>query len=99
MALSRLAGNARIKDWLQRADQSQRLPGALIFAGPEGVGKKTFALALAKALNCPHAKNLDSCDQCPVCRRIDGGQYADVRVIAPDGQFIKIDQVRDIVDE
>jgi DNA polymerase III subunit delta' len=100
MSISELIGNESIKEWLRRAGAAARLPGALIFAGPEGVGKRTFAVEFAKALNCPDTDGqLDCCNKCPVCRRIEAGQFADVRVIAPDGQFIKVDQVREIVDE
>lgn len=100
MSLSTLVGNERIKTWLRRAAGAGRLPGTLILAGPEGVGKRAFALAVAKALNCLQpGPNFDSCDNCSVCMRIDTGQYSDVRVIEPDGQFIKVDQVREVVNE
>ena len=47
-----------------------RVPGALLFAGPEGVGKKTLALMLAKAQVCEHGP-ADFCDHCPSCRKAD----------------------------
>jgi len=45
-----------------------RLPGALLFAGPDGVGKKTLALMLAKALVCER-NSANFCDECPRCRK------------------------------
>src|SRR5271169_6753017 len=45
-----------------------RVPGALLFAGPEGVGKKTLALMMAKALVCERGPH-DFCDQCAPCRK------------------------------
>lgn len=47
-----------------------RVPGALLFAGPDGVGKKTLALMLAKALNCERLKD-DFCGQCARCRKAE----------------------------
>ena len=46
-----------------------RVPGALLFAGPDGVGKKTLALMLAKALNCERRApdGDDFCGACPRC--------------------------------
>src|SRR5262249_23537856 len=73
------------------------------FAGSDGVGKRRFALAFAKAVNCQKAPvgayALDGCDECPVCRRIGAGLYSDVTVIRPDGQFIKIAQTRGMAEE
>ena len=66
----RLAGNERVKDLLQRMLESRRMPGALLFSGPEGVGKKLFALEIAKALNCRAPKGLEACDVCASCVRI-----------------------------
>ncbi len=47
-----LTGNQRVKDILRRMLKDGRVPGSLLFAGDDGVGKKLFALELAKALNC-----------------------------------------------
>lgn len=46
------------------------LPGALLFSGPEGVGKKTLAIMLAKAMNCERLPG-DFCGECAHCRRAD----------------------------
>jgi DNA polymerase-3 subunit delta' len=65
-----LAGNERVKELLKRMLESGRVPGALLFAGEEGVGKKLFALELAKALNCRSPRGIEACDECSSCRRI-----------------------------
>ena len=66
---SRLVGNQRVKESLRRMLAARRVPGALLFAGEEGVGKKLFALEVAKALNCRTPVGLEACDQCPSCKR------------------------------
>jgi len=63
--------------------------------GPAGVGKRTTALALAKALNCPSQAG-DACDRCAVCLRIDRQLHPDIHLVEPQGQVIKIDQVRQL---
>jgi DNA polymerase III subunit delta' len=67
---SELTGNARVKDSLKRMITSGRLPGALLFAGEEGVGKKRFALEVARALNCRTPKDGEACGVCSSCVRI-----------------------------
>lgn len=103
MSFATLIGNERNKRILQRLIERGRVNSTLIFAGPEGVGKRQFALTLAKAVNCRKAPAggfaLDSCDECPVCRRIDDGSYSDVLTLRPDGQFIKIVQTRALAEE
>ena len=49
--------------------EAVRVPGALLLAGEDGVGKKLFALELAKALNCRTPLGVEACDECPSCRR------------------------------
>lgn len=67
----RLVGNERVKDVLRRMVRERRVPGALLFAGEDGVGKKEFALELAKALNCRAPReDVEACDNCPACKRI-----------------------------
>ena len=103
MSFAKLIGNERNKTILQRMLTNGRIAGTLIFAGPDGVGKRQFALTVAKAANCQKASEnsfeTDSCDECAVCRRIDEGTYGDVTTIRPDGQFIKIAQTRELVEE
>ena len=60
------AAVAAIREML-RAD---RLPGALLFTGPVGVGKKTLALLTAKASVCERLPD-DACGECASCRRAD----------------------------
>lgn len=99
MPFSSLVGNDRIKSLLTRAVSENRIGQGLIFAGPEGVGKRTFALALAGAVNCLSPVNGDGCGKCGPCRKIELGEHLDVRTYAPDGQFIKIDQMREMSTE
>ncbi|HSK63812.1 MAG TPA: DNA polymerase III subunit delta' [Pyrinomonadaceae bacterium] len=67
---SELTGNTRVKEALKRMIDSGRLPGALLFAGEEGVGKKRFALEVARALNCRTPRDGEACGVCPSCTRI-----------------------------
>lgn len=58
-----------------------RVPQALLFCGPSGVGKKKAALEFAKALNCldeQARQQGDSCGVCEHCLAIERGTYADV---------------------
>jgi DNA polymerase-3 subunit delta' len=65
-----LVGNQRAKDALTRLIAAGRVPNALLFTGPEGVGKKLFALELAKSLVCPAGVNHSACGNCAICRRV-----------------------------
>jgi DNA polymerase-3 subunit delta' len=67
---STLIGNEEGKVTLRRLLTSGRMPGSLLFTGEEGIGKKLFALELAKALNCRNRVGLEACDQCSSCKRI-----------------------------
>jgi DNA polymerase-3 subunit delta' len=87
-------GNRSVVETLEHQLRKERLPHALLFAGPAGVGKKTLAFCLAKALNC-QTVDFDFCDNCESCRKINEAAHPDVRLYSPEGQFIKIDQMRE----
>jgi DNA polymerase-3 subunit delta' len=72
---SRLIGNDEAKEALRRLLVAGRVPGALLFAGEEGVGKKLFALELAKALNCKTPAGVEACDHCSACVRISRSTF------------------------
>jgi DNA polymerase III subunit delta' len=99
MPFSSLVGNERLKRLLQRAVAEDRIRQGLIFAGPRGVGKQQFALALAQALNCRRPLGGDACGSCDQCIKIAVHEHIDVETIAPDGQFIKISQMREMAEK
>jgi len=72
---------------------------AYLFSGPSGVGRRTLALRLAQALNCPQpdAKGRP-CRVCRVCRQIENMQHADLFVVQAEkeGGTLKVDQVREL---
>lgn len=65
----KLLGNNRIKEILRRMLKTDRVPHSLLFAGEEGVGKKRFALELAKAFVCQNPREFEACDRCLACKR------------------------------
>jgi len=73
---SRLTGNDRVKQSLRRMLSQSRVPGALLFVGKDGVGKKLFALELAKSLNCrTRVEEVEACDVCSSCKRISQSKF------------------------
>jgi DNA polymerase-3 subunit delta' len=68
--MTQISGNSRVKKVLKRMLDSGRLPGALLFAGEEGVGKKLFALEIARSLNCRTPQDGEACGHCSACMRI-----------------------------
>jgi len=100
-----LAGHRHVLDLTARAAARGSLPPSLIFAGPDGVGKRLAAVSLAQFFNClsPSAGDAesapDACGHCTVCRRVARGVHADVLMIEPgDSGSIKVDQVRGAIE-
>ena len=95
MDFDNIQGNSRVKKILRLALQKNRLPNSLLFYGPEGVGKRSLALSLARAVNCERRTD-DACGECPTCLAIAGSRFPDVQEIVPSGQVIKVEHVREM---
>lgn len=97
MALRDILGHEQQVETLCRSLAQSRLHHAYLFLGPDGVGKKTIALSLAKAIHCAAGTD-DFCGTCDECARIDAGNHPDVRVITPlaGKKEIGIQQIREI---
>lgn len=93
--------------WLNRAWQTvqaglreNRLPHALIIAGERGVGKRTWAEAVAELLLCEQrVTSADgsraACGHCRQCELFQGASHPDVQVYTPEkSRMVKVDQVR-----
>ncbi|MDP2606879.1 MAG: DNA polymerase III subunit delta' [Deltaproteobacteria bacterium] len=100
MGFAEIIGHQRPLEILRLALGNGRLHHAYLFVGPEGSGKRTVALALAKAIHCRETEN-DFCDRCPDCARIQARNHPDVRLVQTleDKKEISIKQVRELEKE
>jgi DNA polymerase-3 subunit delta' len=96
LPFSRIIGQDKAIQFLKRAMAQEKLPHAYLFVGIPGVGKTTIAVALAQAINCGEAENGEGCGKCISCRQFAGGNFPDLQTVEPKGQFIKIEQIREI---
>ncbi len=69
MGFNGFLGNPKIVTALRGVLASGRIPHAMLFTGPRGVGKYTLARMFAQAANCERLKD-DFCGSCDTCRRI-----------------------------
>ncbi len=69
MGFAEFLGNERIVAVLRGALRSERVPHALLFTGPRGVGKFTLARMFAQAANCERLTD-DFCGECETCKHI-----------------------------
>ena len=82
MGFQEFLGNERIVAALRGALRSGRVPHALLFTGPRGVGKFTLARMFAEAANCERLPD-DFCGECATCQRIS--QLADTQKLLEQG--------------
>ncbi|MCA1899290.1 MAG: DNA polymerase III subunit delta' [Chloroflexi bacterium] len=77
---------------------------AYLFCGPPGVGRRTLALRLVQALNCPTPlASGDPCGACRDCKQIEAMRHPDLNVIQAqdnegeikEGGVLKVEQVRE----
>ena len=69
MGFAEFAGNQHIVDALRGALRSGRVPHAMLFTGPKGIGKFTLARMFAQAASCERLED-DYCGQCATCLSI-----------------------------
>lgn len=72
----------------------KRLPHALLFLGPSGIGKKRTAWALAQTLLCTQSS--PACGSCPSCLQIKKRESPSVLLILPETLRIRIHEVKGI---
>jgi DNA polymerase III subunit delta' len=80
MPLPPLFGHDGVKKRLGAAVAAGRLPQALLFEGPRGVGKQRLALWLAQCLVCETG---EACGDCQACRMVATLQHPDVHWFVP----------------
>jgi DNA polymerase-3 subunit delta' len=82
VSFSEFIGNPRMVTALRGMLAAERVPHAMLFTGPRGVGKFTLARMFAQAANCERLRD-DFCGECAPCRRI--GLLANPRPLIDQG--------------
>ncbi|HPL53727.1 MAG TPA: DNA polymerase III subunit delta' [Bacillota bacterium] len=99
MSFNKIIGQKIIIESLRNAVKNNKVSNGYIFSGPEGCGKKLMANTFAMALNCSGTADHRPCGSCSSCIRTSSGNHPDVGIVRPDGQSIKIRQIRYIISE
>ncbi len=91
-----IQGHGAQLDVLRRICASEQPAHAYLFEGPEGVGKRTVAWALACRLACERPDPVaGACGACRSCHAAQRGEHPDLTLLERDGASIRIGQVRE----
>ena len=100
MSWQQIRGHDAVRRRFEAAMQVGRLAHAYLFVGPGGVGKKRFAVELAKALLCEgRSVTFDACDQCAACHLVDANTHPDLIITGrpADKHDFPIDLIQELV--
>ncbi|KAA0257678.1 DNA polymerase III subunit [Deferribacter autotrophicus] len=88
-----LLGHNHLKEYFKVVARNNTFHSSYIFYGNEGVGKKLFAIYLAKGVHCENGVFFEDCS-CSSCRQIDNKSHPDVVILEEDE--LKIDNIREL---
>lgn len=86
----------RLLEQMKKMMEHEHLAHAYLFEGDEGTGKHELSIWLAKRMFCEQVVQGNPCNVCLQCVRIDQREHPNVQIIEPDGQTIKVDQIRQL---
>ena len=89
-----ILGNDSIKNMLKQTIISGQISHSYLMIGIPGIGKKLIAYKYAKAILCLEENQI--CDTCKSCMEFDTNNHPDFLYVEPDGNSIKIEQIREL---
>lgn len=89
-----IIGNEKNKKLLRNIIDTNNTAHSYMFIGKDSIGKQLFAKEFAKAILCINEDK--PCNKCKSCIEFDTYNNPDFSIIEPDGNSIKIDQIREL---
>lgn len=89
-----ILGNEKIKTELINSVKQNHVAHSYLFLGTSGIGKQMIAKEFAKMILCLDENKY--CNKCKSCIEFDGNNNPDFEIINPDGNSLKIEQIRDM---
>lgn len=80
MSWNDIVGHEKILQRFEKSALSGRLASTYLFVGPDGIGKRTFALKLAQGMLCESNEQdeLHPCGHCPCCQQVLASTHPDL---------------------
>ena len=88
-----IIGNEQIKGELRKRLKENKVSHSYMFVGIEGIGKQMTAKAFAQMILCINEEER-GCQKCKSCIEFQSHNHPDFLYIEPDGNSIKIEQIR-----
>lgn len=89
-----ILGNDKIKELLINSVKNNKISHSYLFLGTEGIGKKLIAEEFAKMILCTDENRY--CDKCKSCIEFNTNNNPDFKIIEPEGNSLKIEQIREL---
>lgn len=97
MSFSEIIGNNENKKILISTIKNEKVLHSYLFFGNDGIGKKMFATEFAKMILCNNNSQDKPCNKCKSCIEFNSENNPDFFLVEPDGNSIKINQIRQLM--
>ena len=87
----KIIGNNPIKEMLEKSIEKETTSHSYLFVGIQGIGKKMLATEFAKQILCIEKEQNHNCKS---CIEFESSNHPDFMCVEPDGNSIKIEQIR-----
>ena len=86
---------SEMNTYFKQVIHNQHLSHGYAFTGPNDQLKRETTQYILQSLACLE-KGSNPCQNCAMCQRIEHNQFADVMYVRPEGQTLKVDQIREL---
>lgn len=94
MIFDNIIGNEKNKELLKNIIDTNNIAHSYMFVGKDSIGKFLFAKEFTKAILCMNEKK--PCNNCKSCIEFETHNNPDFSILEPEGNSIKIDQIREL---